>query len=895
MNPVVNRRAPARRGPSTASSNASGVGPSTSEAVLKLRKILDLELRRGCDDGAVIGGVDRLLQNARQDKDVARLIDAAPVLPASYHEQTPAVRERWLRALLSAKPVPASRPSTTSGRTPARGAVVSKPVRGEPVEPREAQARPRAAKPEPPADPLDAPVTVVKGVKGAMQARLAKLNMRTVRDLLYLFPNRHNDFGDVRSISELNPDEEQTALVTVWSASVVRLGRRPGTQAVVGDETGTMRIVWFNQPYLAEQLHTNDRIVIAGKVGLFNRVKTMENPEWERLQGEDLTHTGRMVPVYPLTQGISQRVLRRIVKEAVDRFAGHVEETLPGDLRRRHKLPDLKSALRQMHYPDSRDKHEEARRRIAFEELLCVQLAVLERRLAWQDGRAAPFGSTGVVETYRDSLPFALTGAQERVLDEIGSDLRRTRPMARLLQGDVGSGKTAVAAAALIVANANGYQGALMAPTEILAEQHYRTLRTLLGRLQVGGRSLRVELLTGSMKAPSKREIVEAVAKGKVDVVVGTHALIQEGVSFRRLGMAVVDEQHRFGVMQRAALKERAVGESSTERGQDSVRGEPVETREHPQGSHLSTSSGRTVTGDGQIARLATSQFDSVDELPVTPHLLVMSATPIPRTLALTFFGDLDVSVIDEMPPGRLPVKTHWVSPDDRGDAYAFVREQIEQGRQAFVVCPLIEESATLQTRSAVQEYERLSREVFPELRLGLLHGRMSSRDKDEVLHRFRRGELQMLVATTVIEVGIDIPNASVMVIEGADRFGLAQMHQLRGRVGRGADQSYCLLLSDDPSQTAQQRLKLLEEINDGFALAEADLKLRGPGDYFGTRQSGLPEFQAADFSDVKLIETARQEAMSLLDDDPGLTKPEHEALHAAVARAKRIVTGEVS
>jgi ATP-dependent DNA helicase RecG len=625
-----------------------------------------------------------------------------------------------------------------------------------------------------------------------------------------------------------------------------------------------MRVVWFNQPYLAEQLKTNDRIVIAGKVGLFNRVKTMENPEWERLQSEELTHTGRLVPVYPLTQGISQRMLRRVAKEAVDRFAGLVKEPLPGDLRRRHKLPELKSALRQMHYPDSQDKYEESRRRIAFEELLCVQLAVLERRLAWQEGRAAPFGSGGVIDAYRDSLPFALTGAQERVLDEIASDLRRARPMARLLQGDVGSGKTAVAAAALIVANANGYQGALMAPTEILAEQHYRTLHSLLGRLQVGGRSLRVELLTGSMKTPSKREIVEAVAQGKVDVVVGTHALIQEGVSFRKLGMAVVDEQHRFGVMQRAALKERANGyDSGASRDSDPV--------DHVAG------------------------FNRADDPPVTPHLLVMSATPIPRTLALTFFGDLDVSVIDEMPPGRLPVQTHWVSPDDRVDAYAFVREQVELGRQAFVVCPLIEESAALQTRSAVQEYERLSREVFPELRLGLLHGRMSARDKDEVLHAFRRGELHVLVATTVIEVGIDIPNASVMVIEGADRFGLAQLHQLRGRVGRGADQSYCLLLSDDPSQTAQQRLKLLEDINDGFALAEADLKLRGPGDYFGTRQSGLPEFQAADFSDIKLIETARQEAMALLEADPSLSKPEHEALHAAVDRAKRIVTGEVS
>ena len=393
-----------------------------------------------------------------------------------------------------------------------------------------------------------------------------------------------------------------------------------------------------------------------------------------------------------------------------------------------------------------------------------------------------------------------------------------------------------------MIAVANQYQGALMAPTEILAEQHYKTLTGLLGRLEVGGRRLRVELLTGSTSAKSKQGVVEAIASGEVDVVVGTHALIQDGVTFHNLGVAVVDEQHRFGVMQRAALKER-------------------------------------VMENGQA----------------TPHLLVMSATPIPRTLALTFFGDLDVSVIDEMPPGRLPVQTHYVAPDDRAEAYGFVRDQVASGRQVFVVCPLIEESAALQTRSAVQEYERLSKEVFPDLKLGLLHGRMSSADKDAVLGAFRRGELHILVATTVIEVGIDIPNASVMVIEGADRFGLAQLHQLRGRVGRGAEQSFCLLLSDDPSETAMQRLRLLEEHNDGFALAEADLRLRGPGDYFGTRQSGMPEFQAADFSDVKLIETARREAQALLVDDPELSKPEHRELAAAVGRMKRIVTGEVS
>jgi ATP-dependent DNA helicase RecG len=812
---------PARRSPNARSR-------PESEAVVRFRKVIELELRRGCDDGAVIGGIDGFLANARQDKGVAGMIDAMPAAKA-YRELSPPARERWLRGVLAEKPG-ASRAKKTTGQD-SRASSAPTRVGAKSVPPAQA-----------PSDPLDADVTVIKGVKGAMQTKLAKLGVHTVRELLYLFPNRHNDYANIRKISELVPEEHQTALVSVWSAAVVRLGRRSGTQAVVGDETGTMRVVWFNQPYLAAQLKTNDRIVLAGKVGLYNRSKAMENPEWDRVGEEDLTHTGRLVPVYPLTQGISQRWLRRVAKEAVDRFAGFAKEPLPDDLRKRHGLPELKHALRQMHYPDSMDEHEQARRRIAFNELLCVQLAVLERRLAWQEGRSAPMGVQGVVEAYRETLPWPMTGAQDRVLGDIVGDLRQPRPMARLLQGDVGSGKTAVAAAALVIAVANQYQGALMAPTEILAEQHYKTLTALLNRLEIGGRPLRIELLTGSTTAKSKQGIVDAIAAGEVDVVVGTHALIQDGVAFKRLGVAVVDEQHRFGVMQRAALKERAV-----------ATGQP------------------------------------------TPHLLAMSATPIPRTLALTFFGDLDVSVIDEMPPGRLPVETSYVSPDDRREAYDFVRQQIAAGRQAFVVCPLIEESAALQTRSAVQEYERLSKEVFPELKLGLLHGRMSSADKDAVLQAFRRGELHILVATTVIEVGIDIANASVMVIEGADRFGLAQLHQLRGRVGRGAEQSFCLLLSDDPSETALHRLRLLEEHNDGFALAEADLRLRGPGDYFGTRQSGMPEFQAADFSDVKLIETARREAQQLLAEDPGLQQLEHRELAAAVGRMKRIVTGDVS
>jgi ATP-dependent DNA helicase RecG len=820
---------PARR-----SSNSARSRPE-SEAVVKFRKVIELELRRGCDDGAVIGGIDKFLDVARQDKAVASMVDAVEAA-GPYRGMAPEARERWLRGVLAAPASGAgSRGSTGSARTgsEAAAAKTSRPSR--------ASGRAGSAA-GPASDALDASVTAVKGVKGAMRAKLAKLGVETVRDLLYLFPNRHNDYAEVRKIADLVPEEHQTAAVTVWSAAVVRLGARPGTQAMVGDETGTMRVVWFNQPYLAAQLKTNDSIVLAGKVGLFNRSKVMENPEWERVGTEDLTHTGRLVPVYPLTQGIAQRSLRRVAKEVVDRFAGLAREPLPDELRQRHGLPELKQALRQMHYPDSMEQQEEARRRIAFDELLGVQLAVLERRLAWQEGRAAPMSAEGVVEAYRETLPWPMTRAQDRVLDDIVNDLRGSRPMARLLQGDVGSGKTAVAAAALAIAVANRYQGALMAPTEILAEQHYKTLTSLLGRLEVGGRRLRIELLTGSTAAKSKQGVVDAIASGEVDIVVGTHALIQEGVSFHRLGVAVVDEQHRFGVMQRAALKER-------------------------------------VLEEGQA----------------TPHLLVMSATPIPRTLALTFFGDLDVSVIDEMPPGRLPVQTHFVAPADRADAYDFVRQQVAAGRQVFVVCPLIEESAALQTRSAVQEYERLSKEVFPELKLGLLHGRMPSAEKDAVLEAFRRGELHILVATTVIEVGIDIPNASVMAIEGADRFGLAQLHQLRGRVGRGGEQSFCLLLSDDPSETALERLRLLEEHADGFALAEADLRLRGPGDYFGTRQSGMPEFQAADFSDVRLIETARHEAQALLADDPGLSKPEHGELAAAVGRMRRIVTGEVS
>jgi ATP-dependent DNA helicase RecG len=812
-------RAPAPR-PSPRPALARPAVPRLPEAVQRLRRVLELELRRGCDNGAVIGGLDRFLAHARSEPAVVQVLALAADLGARGYAGLPVrERRRWIRQVLEGKAPEAEAPA---GRRPA--------------------ARVAPPKPAPPADPLAAPVTVVPGVKEGVAALLAKLDVRTVRDLLFLFPNRHNDFSTVRPIAQLEVGVEQTLVATVWTISRKRLGVREGTEALVSDDTGTLRVVWFNQPYIAGQLKAGERVVLSGKITVFNGRKTMESPEWERVETDDPMHTGRLVPVYPLTQGLSQRQLRRLVKTAVDRFATAVPETLPADLRERHGLAPAPAALRQVHYPDSHESHEQSRRRFAFEEILCVQLAVLSRRLAWQAGRAPPLVLEPALERFRSSLPFRLTGAQERAVTEVAADLSNPRPMARLLQGDVGSGKTAVAAAALAIAVANGYQGSLMAPTEILAEQHFKTLAALLARAsRPDGGPLRAELLTGSRTAAAKRKLNAAIAAGEVDVAVGTHALIQEGVAFPRLGLAIVDEQHRFGVMQRAALRERLV-----------------------------------------------------DGVPITPHLLVMSATPIPRTLSLTLFGDLDASVIDEMPPGRLPVETRWVAPEDRAEAYRFVRGEIEKGRQTFVVCPLIDESEALQTRAAAQEYERLSGEVFPDLSVVLLHGRMAAAEKDAVLSAFRAGRTNILVSTTVIEVGIDIPNATVMLIEGADRFGLAQLHQLRGRVGRGGEQSYCLLLSDDPSPAARERLRLMEETNDGFALAEADLRLRGPGDYFGTRQSGQPEF-IADFSDVRLVERARREAARLLAKDPALQRPEHAALAAEVARAKRVVIGEIS
>ncbi|MBI4498561.1 MAG: ATP-dependent DNA helicase RecG, partial [Chloroflexi bacterium] len=551
-------------------------------------------------------------------------------------------------------------------------------------------------------------------------------------------------------------------------------------------------------------------------------------------------------------EGISPRTIRRIVKTALDRAADRMPDPLPTALRRSLGLLPLAEALRTYHYPDSAQAQEDARRRLAFEELLLIQLGVLSQRRNRQQEHARPLAiDRACLAGFLAALPFALTGVQQRALEEIVHDLQRPRPMSRLLQGDVGSGKTVVAAAALVLALCDGMQGAIMAPTEILAEQHARNLGALLERggglawdggylppyLHTLGRSVQVALLVGSLSAREKEEVRSRIAAGQVDLVVGTHALIQEEVAFSRLGLVVIDEQHRFGVAQRWTLRQK---------------------------------------GD-------------------SPHVLVMTATPIPRTLALTLYGDLDVSVLDELPPGRQPIITRWLRPTQRREAYRFVREQVRAGRQAFVICPLVEESEVIEARAATAEYERLSREVFPDLRLGLLHGRMSAQEKDRCMRQFREVETHILVSTSVVEVGIDVPNATVMLVEGADRFGLAQLHQFRGRVGRGAHQSHCLLLADDPSPEAQERLAILERTQDGFVLAEEDLRLRGPGEFFGTRQTGLPAFRLARLSDFDLMELARQEAETLLAQDPHLAAPEHQELARARARIWTPGAGDVS
>ena len=726
----------------------------SEQAIRTLYNILRQERDRGFDDRAVIGGLDEFL---RRNSDYL-----APFLgdDTNYSSISPEKRAEWAGAVVSQM------------RGAAGGSVDL--VDKKPASPAKSGShQPKAAPRKPPAPrrPLELSddVTVLKGVWRKLLPRLHKLEMKTVGDLVHLFPGRYNDFTNVRTVSQLTPGDNQTAVLTVWESQQTMLGRQKSTQAVLGDETGNIRAVWFNNPWIAGQLKHGVKVVLSGKVNVFRGNLVFQAPEYELLDGGDeLVHTGRLVPVYPSTQGLSQRVLRSLVKRAVDATIDRVDEFLPADLLHRTGLIGLDNAMRQVHYPDDWDAVGAAKRRLAFDELFLLQLSVIRRRNEWrEEDRGIPIDvNPGVVESFLGSLPFDLTGAQNRSLQEVLTDLRSDRAMSRLLQGDVGSGKTVVAAAAMLAAVQDGKQAALMAPTEILAEQHFFTVCGLLSgagyqpaggyiqRLDVAGidRKVTVALLLGAHRKRIRDDLYSLMSAGLIDIVIGTHALIQEGVDIPNLALAVVDEQHRFGVRQRAALREK---------------------------------------GD-------------------RPHLLAMSATPIPRSLSLTVYGDLDVSVIDEMPPGRQTIRTRFVENEQRDSTYAFIRNEVNEGRQAFVVCPLIDESEVIQTKAAQEEYERLSECVYPDFTVGLLHGRMSLNEKEGVMDSFKDREIDVLVSTPVVEVGIDVPNATVMLIDGAERFGLSQLHQFRGRVGRGEHRGYCMLLSESPGADAVKRLKLL-------------------------------------------------------------------------------------
>jgi ATP-dependent DNA helicase RecG len=833
----------------------------------RLRKVLLHEQRTGCLDRAAVGGLERFVLQARPalvDAAAAAWLREAALALRGYAARPPEARQEVVGGLLRrlaasqapgagdpgvsdtpSRVAPGGDPATDPGapgfgRAPGAGAPADAPARKRvawqataPLElpPREASPAGPPAAPEArrgttrpvPALSLSAPVGELPGVGPKGVAALARLEIHCLRDLLYHFPRRHLDRRSVTPLADLVPGAEATVFGTVWQ---VQQKRSPVqglsvTVAIIQDESGFCHAVWFNQPYLVRTLSRPGRVVFSGKVEIGpDGALQLASPELE-FDSEDLLHTGRLVPFYSKTEGLSDKQLRTWVRLGLAAGAGQVRDPLPAETIAGAALLDLATALSQAHFPDDDASLGRARHRLAFDELLLIQLGVLRRRREWQEGQPG-LAMPAEPAALRDLLalvPFELTGAQRRVVDEIVADMARPVPMSRLLQGDVGSGKTVVAALACLVAVRSGHQAAVMAPTEVLAQQHQRTVSQLLSPF-----GLRVELISGSLRRAEKTRVWRAAGAGEVDVLVGTHALIQEEGEFKSLGLAVVDEQHRFGVRQRGALRRK--------------------------GYH--------------------------------PDLLVMTATPIPRTLALSVYGDLDVSLLDELPPGRQAIKTFPVSPDNRHRAYEFLRKQVRGGRQGFIICPLIEESGKVEARAAKAEHERLQR-LFPDLRLALLHGRMAPKDKEAVMLAFRDGFVDVLVSTAVVEVGIDVPNATVMLIEGADRFGLSQLHQFRGRVGRGEHQSYCLLLSDSPGAEENPRLRAVVENEDGFALAEEDLKLRGPGEFFGTRQSGLPDLKVARLSDVAVLEAARRQARRLDAADPGLTLPEHALLRAQV------------
>ena len=850
-------------------------------SIEKLQKFFRLEADRNYDNKAVMGGLQGMLESweleARADQLPEELIQAVVIRLRDYQRLSEASRKETLHGIWARvqretgghEPVSAPAPQVPPhSSTPVEQSSLApepltevvtaepqddleekEPPEEEPAEQPEETSHPtppaappkprRGTLPEGPSAALNASITVLPRVGERKAKTLERVGIYNLGDMLYYFPRRYDDYSQLVPINRLQYNQKTSIIGTVQSVSSrkVRNGRSTLTEAVLSDGTAALRITWFNQPWITNKLKRGMQIVLSGKVEQYLGRLTVNNPEWEMLDRKTL-HTNRIVPIYPLTANITQRWLRSQMHQVVTYWAPRVQDPLPEAVLDSADLIDLNEALLQAHFPDSQEALLAARHRLAFDEIFLLQVGVIRQKQAWQDRTGRIFEiPEGWLENQLAWLPFQLTGAQQHALEDVRSDLTSGHPMNRLLQGDVGSGKTIIATLAAVMVTQAGAQAALMAPTSILAEQHYKNLVNILVGEGSDLHAGQIRLMVGATPEPEKAEIRAGLENGEIKIVIGTHALIEDPVNFADLELAIIDEQHRFGVEQRAALR----------------------------------SKGRN------------------------PHLLVMTATPIPRSLALSIYGDLDLSVIGELPPGRQIVDTHVISPLERERAYGLIQSQIAEGHQAFIIYPLVEESEKSEEKAAVEEQVRLQEQVFPDLKIGLLHGRLRPSEKEEVMARFRDGEYQILVSTSVVEVGVDVPNATVMLIEGAHRFGLAQLHQFRGRVGRGQAKSYCLLISQSDEATDNERLQAMEATNDGFVLAERDLEQRGPGDFLGVRQSGFSELKMAKLTDVKLIEKARGEAIKLFERDPQLELPEHQLLNEALERFWNPRKGDLS
>ncbi len=818
-------------------------------SIQKLYNIFRIEVENQFFNRAVIGGLDRILERwtaeARQDQLSEELIETIQQKLQEYPhlsqpERAQTLNQIWKNlqsTIADGPPFPQPSPEPPSKPVPAQR-VSSAPTH-------------RKESPKDIEGPLDlkalqASIKVLPGIGQKYANVLAKLGLYTLEDLLYYFPRRYDDYSNLKPIHSLMYGEEVTVIGVIQSVNERKTQtKRSMVEATLTDGTGAIRITIFNQPWQAQKLQIGEPYAVAGRVDQYLGRLVFVNPEIEPIDKE-LLNSGRIVPVYRLTEHITQRWLRRTIKQVVDRYAPKLVDYMPLSIRQSAQLMELSKAVYQTHFPESQQSLERARYRLAFDEIFFLQMGVLWRKYEWQQKPGRRFvAPEGWLEQFKAILPYSLTQAQERAIQQALTDLTSGKPMNRLLQGDVGSGKTVVAASiAALVGNQNA-QSAIMAPTSILAEQHYRTFLKLLTLPQqteseadrVRLPSSAIRLLTGATSEAERREIFAQLENNQIKILIGTHALIEDNVQFHDLQFIVVDEQHRFGVEQRALL--RAKGEN--------------------------------------------------------PHLMVMTATPIPRSLALTIYGDLDLTLLDEMPPGRQPISTHVVLPFERERVYRLIETQVNAGKQAFIIYPLVDESEKTQSLSAVEEYERLQKEVFTNFRLGLLHGRLRPDEKESVMLQFQRGEIQILVSTSVVEVGVDVPQATVMVVEGANRFGLAQLHQFRGRVGRGTDPAYCILIPETADEAENERLMVMAQTQNGFVLAEHDLRQRGPGDFLGTRQSGFAQLRFSSFTNLHLIEEARKHSQALFAEDPLLEKPQHRLLAEQITRFWQETASDIS